>query len=292
MSPSSGHPIGERFAGDEGSAEALHGDLTAFVGEVVAEAGADGVVVNLGGGVDSTVAATLAVDALGADRVYGLSLPCNLGTEAARRDDLAVTNALGIDHGDIHIQPLLDAFVDRVTPGFETSDESVALGNVTARLRMACAYFVANTTSRLVLGTGNRTELLLGYFTKYGDGGVDLLPLGDLYGTEVRTLARYLGVPEFIVEKPPTAGLRAGRSDEADLGAPCGTIDRVLHRLVDHDLGIDRVASDLGLDRELVRRIAWRHATSRHKRARPPTPAGRDGRTRDEYFHDLELRFP
>ncbi|TKX83404.1 NAD(+) synthase, partial [Halorubrum sp. SS5] len=158
------------------------------------------------GGLDSTVTAALAVEALGADRVYGLILPCNkIGAQHAR-DAEALAEALGIDHDTAHLQPLFAQFGAVVPDRFDLHDEPVRSGNAVARLRMAVAYLAANATDRLVCGTANRSELLLGYLTKHGDGAADLFPLGHLYKTDVRTLASELDVPEFVVEKAPTAG--------------------------------------------------------------------------------------
>lgn len=137
---------------------------------------------------------------------------------------------------------------------------------------MTCAYYAANATSRLVLGTANRSELLLGYVTKYGDGGVDLQPIGDLYKTEVRTLADHVGLPSRIVHKESTAGFVAGQTDEDDLGATYATIDQLLHRVGDRGESLEAVAADLGLDRETARSIRKRWLETAHKRRVPPTP--------------------
>lgn len=289
-----GSPTDDVSSGPPRSA-ALDGaetEIATFLRERVDVAGVDGVVVTLNGGVTSTLTATLAVDALGADSVYGLILPCNLGREADALDAAAVVESLGIDHSRVHLQPLLTAFVDRVPPQIPTRDETVALDDVVARLRMTCAYFVANTTSALVLGTADRTALLLGTVTRHGDGGADAFPLAGLYRTEVRALARRLDVPEFVVEKPARSGVRGGRSGAADLDAEPGTVDRVLHRLAVHDFGIQRTAEEVGVDADLVRRVARRHAATRHERRPALTPARRDGRPRAGYFYDLELRLP
>ncbi len=246
--------------------------IETFVRDRVDGAGADGVIVALSGGLDSTVTATLAVEALGTSRVYGLILPCNLGAEAATHDARTIADGLGIDHTTVHLQPLLDRFVDQVTPALQTRDEAVALGNVIARFRMVCAYFMANTTSRIVLGTTNKTELLLGHFTKHGDGGADAFPIGDLYKTQVRDLARHLAVPEFVIEQPPTAGLWAGQTDEAELGAPYDTIDRILGPYVEDGLDVDHLESTLEVDSEVVSGVVARYEASHHKREGIATP--------------------
>ncbi|TKX70754.1 NAD(+) synthase [Halorubrum sp. SP9] len=255
------------------------GRVRSFVADRVDAAGADGAVVNMSGGLDSTVTAALAVEALGADRVYGLILPCNKVGAPHARDAEALAEALGIDHDTVHLQPLFAQFGAVVPDRFDLHDEPVRSGNAVARLRMAVAYLAANATDRLVCGTANRSELLLGYLTKHGDGGADLFPLGHLYKTGVRALATELDVPEFVVEKAPSAGFLPGQRDADDLGAPYEVVDPVLHLGVDRGLDPESVVeqiggadADLDVDRELVAELLGRHRATAHKRLPPPTP--------------------
>jgi len=251
--------------------------IRTFVDDRVAAANADGVVVNMSGGLDSTVTAALAVEALGADRVYGLILPCNKIGAPHARDAEALADALGIDHDTVHLQPLFAQFGAAAPDRFDLHDEPIRSGNAVARLRMSMAYLAANATNRLVCGTTNRSERLLGYVTKHGDGAADLLPLGHLYKTDVRALAAELDVPEFVVEKPPTAGFLPGQRDADDLGASYDVIDAVLRFGVDRGLDAeaigDRLADDV--DREAVTDLLARHRASAHKRATPPMPTRR-----------------
>ncbi|ELZ43122.1 NAD(+) synthase (glutamine-hydrolyzing) 2 [Halorubrum saccharovorum DSM 1137] len=251
--------------------------IRAFLDDAVAAANAEGVVVNLSGGLDSTVTAALAVEALGADRVYGLILPCNKVGAPHARDAEALADALGIDHDTVHLQPLFAQFGAVAPDRFDLHDEPIRSGNAIARLRMAMAYLAANATNRLVCGTTNRSEHLLGYVTKHGDGAADLLPLGHLYKTDVRALAEKLDVPEFVVEKPPTAGFLPGQRDADDLGAPYDVIDAVLRLGVDRGLAAEAIADRLasGVDEETVTDLLARHRASAHKRTAPPMPTRR-----------------
>ncbi|WP_115795778.1 MULTISPECIES: NAD+ synthase [Halorussus] len=279
------------FASDRAGAARLADRLTESVREYVERADADGVVVNMSGGLDSSAAAALAAEALGPDRVYVLHLPCHKGTDAATVDPGSLATDLGIDYARVNVHPVVSEIERRLPTEVTRSAGTRELGNLVARLRMACAYYVANATSRLVLGTTNRTERLLGYFTKYGDGGVDLRPLGNCYKTEVSALGRYLDLPAEVLDQPPTAGFRAGQTDEGDFGIPYETLDRVLARLVDGDLGVARTADALDLDPEPVRRCAAWHLDTRHKRTVPPTPRRLETTDRPRYFHEVELNF-
>ncbi len=257
---------------DEKNVTATHQQLMLFIEEYVERSGAEGVVVGMSGGVDSTLTAYLAVDALGPDRVFGLLLPCNLTAEAGSHDALTVAEALGIDYQEIHLQPLVRGFEELIVGDANRDDRVQALGNAIARLRMTCTYYAANTQSKLVLGTGNRSEQLLGYFTKHGDGGCDLLPLANLYKTEVRALARHVGLPRRIVEKPSTAGLWAEQTDETELGASYECIDAVLHYVVDRRYRAETVAEELDIPIETVWEVVNRYLKTHHKRRLPATP--------------------
>ncbi|WP_435064215.1 NAD+ synthase [Halobaculum sp. EA56] len=276
------------FAGDDGLAVRRVDRARQFVRESVADAGADGVVVCLSGGLDSSVAAALAADALGPDRVHGLFLPCHMASEVDSPDPGVLATDLGIDYDRVNVRPLVTELEAALPTGVTADAGTRELGNFVARIRMACAYYVANTSERLVLGTTNRSEDLLGYVTKYGDGAADLRPLGSAYKTEVRAMGRALDLPARVLDQEPAADFEIGRTDEDALGAGYPTIDAVLRRLVDRDLGIDRTAADLGVDRDAVRRFAALHVATGHKRTTPPTTRGADG---PEYFHELELAF-
>jgi NAD+ synthase len=235
----------------------------------VRKAHAEGGVVGLSGGIDSTLVTTLAHRALG-DRLLALHLPEEgvnrpEDTEAAER----WAAELGVPYRSIEIRPLLEPLegIYRDLAGGKV--EKIAWANVKPKIRMTLLYLIANLENRLVIGTGNKTELLLGYTTKFGDSGVDLQPIGDLYKTQVRQLARYLGVPEEILEKPPSPGLWPGQETEEELGARLEEIDETLYLLVERGYSPREAAQSLGKDREFVERIAERIRLNEHKRKAP-----------------------
>jgi len=229
--------------------------------------GSDGVVVGLSGGIDSALVARLARDALGADHVLGVLLPDASFPEALLRETEEYAQSLGVEHRTVPIEPVEGAY-RALLP--ELADR-VSLGNVKARIRMTVEYAIARERHRLVAGTGNKSELLLGYFTKYGDGGVDLLPIGDLYKTDVRAIAEELGLPEAIRERPPTAGLWEGQTDEEELGISYAELDQILYGL-EQLRTPEEIAALTGFSVERVRSIDERIGQFRHKRRMPPIP--------------------
>lgn len=246
-----------------------------FLSACVEEARADRVVLVLDGGLNATVTATVAADALGPEGVTGLVLPAHMSTEAAAQRAEAVAETLGIEHDRVQLQPLLAAFREAIGDTGGPADDLVATRNALARIRTACAYYVANTTNALVVGAADRTELLLGTVTKYGETGVDCLPLGDLYGTEVRAYADGVGVPDGVVERAPRSTVGFGSSDAVELRVEPRTVDRILHSHVDRGLPVEAVADHLAIDTAEVARVVRWCTGGAHKRRLPPTPATR-----------------
>lgn len=185
-------------------------------------------------------------------------------------DAMEVVDILGIKHASVEIARLLNEFTISICD--YDADAQKACGNLKARTRMCILYYYANKMNRLVLGAGNRTEILLGYFTKYGDAGVDMLPIGALYKSEVRALAKYLKVPENVIKKVPTAGLWKGQTDEGELGTTYENIDNILRRYVDGHKDADAIVRELGIRAETVNRIidlAEKKSTSERCRRLP-----------------------
>jgi NAD+ synthase len=233
--------------------------ITLWLRERLISAGADGSVCGLSGGVDSATAAALAVRALGPERVLAALMPCHSQPEDLALGQL-VADTLGISTVTVDLSEAYDALVVQFPQ--DRRSGGLAAANVKPRLRMITLYYLAQSHNYLVLGSGNRTELEVGYFTKYGDGGVDLLPLGDLYKSQVWELARELGVPQEVIERAPSAGLWPGQTDEGELGITYRELDRVLAAL---EAGDTSDIAPAALER--VQRMVARSA---HKRAMPP----------------------
>jgi NAD+ synthase len=249
--------------------EATHDHITTFIRETVDAAGADGAVLGLSGGIDSTLTAYLTVDALGEDGLHGLVMPSEVNTEGNMSDAERVARDLGIEYDVVEINPIVESFFD-VYP--EGEDDQMAAGNVRVRARGILNYFVANHENRIVLGTGNRSEALTGYFTKYGDQAVDCNPIGNLYKQQVRQLASYVGVPEDLVMKTPSAEMWMGQTDEEEMGISYDTLDAILALHVDGPLSTAATVRYLDVTEEQVARVVELVEGSEHKRHMPPAP--------------------
>ena len=199
--------------------------LVKWLQEKVREAGCRGAIFGLSGGIDAAVVAVLSQKAFG-DDALGVIMPCYSNKED-EEDALLLAETFGLRYIKRDLGPVLDQYL-KVFNEEERDPQNLALANMKPRLRMVTLYYYAAKYNYLVVGTDNWSELTIGYFTKYGDGGVDLIPLGRLVKTEVRELGRHLGIPEKIIQKTPSAGLWPGQSDEKELGISYGELDNYI----------------------------------------------------------------
>jgi len=247
--------------------------LKNFIQNSIRSAKVKGAVVALSGGVDSSVVAALAHDVV---NTKALILPETAVTSAQDvLDATSLAEALGLPFKVIEINDLIDCFKEAarpILPARVNGQVSIAEANLKPRIRMTLNYVTSNADLRLVLGTGNKTELLMGYFTKYGDGGVDVLPIGSLYKTQVFQLARYVEIPNRIISKAPSAGLWLGQTDEADLGLPYDLLDRILLELVDNAKTVQETARLLGVEPQPVQEISDQVHRVKHKMHAPLIP--------------------
>lgn len=239
-----------------------------FIKDYVARVGVKGVVLGLSGGIDSSLVATLACEAIGPEKVLGIMLPVDAEKDAQNvLDARMLAESLGMSHDLFELKEAVAAYdslkLDRV-----------ALGNLTARLRMTTWYACANQENRLVLGTGNKTELMIGYFTKYGDGGTDILPIGDLYKANVWDLSTHLEIPEAIVKKAPSAGLWAGQTDEGEIGISYKELDSILYLHLEKGMREEDITK-WGLEKDKVEKVMRMMKQSEHKRKPLPKPSVR-----------------
>lgn len=237
--------------------EALADKLTSWIRDEVTAGGCRGVVIGMSGGIDSAVLAVLCQCAF-PESTLGVMMPCHSNPDD-KAHALAVAEKFAIPMVEVALDSIYEAFM-RELPEFKDNPElkHLAQANLKPRLRMVALYYIANQRRYMVAGSGNRSEIAIGYFTKYGDGGVDIMPLANLVKSQVRELARHLGVPEAIIDKPPSAGLWEGQTDEAEMGVSYEELDGYV---------LTGEASEAAR-----KKLEKMMAGSAHKRSLPPIP--------------------
>jgi NAD+ synthase len=253
--------------------------LVAFLREEIERTGVRRAVLGLSGGVDSALVVELAARALGAERVLAVAMPYRSSASASLELARASAEHAGVTLEEVDVSPAADALFRSAGVPDDPSDAAARLrrGNVLARLRMTALYDRSARDGALVLGTSNKTELLLGYGTQHGDLASALNPIGDLYKRQVYVLSERLGVPRAILDRPPSADLWEGQTDEQDLGASYDALDALLHRMVDRRYGRASLL-EAGFAAEFIDAIAERVRRSHYKR-RPPLIAKLANRT-------------
>jgi NAD+ synthase len=237
-----------------------------FIRAQLRQAGFERALLGLSGGIDSALVAYLVAEAIGRERLLCLLMPYRTSSPASRADAEEVVRRLGCASELVDISPMVDAYFEAP----ERRDASaVRRGNAMARQRMIVLYDHSVTWGGLVVGTGNKTEALIGYTTLFGDSACAFNPIGDLYKTHVRQVAADTGVPEAIIRKAPSADLWPGQTDEGEVGFSYAQIDRILYRLVDRRRTIDEVVAE-GFDRATVERVDRMVAGAEFKRQVPP----------------------
>lgn len=237
--------------------------LQGFIRDALAKAGVSRCVVGLSGGIDSAVSAALAARALGPERVLAIRMPAAETSSASMEDAAAVSEALELPFMDVSIAEMAEPLLER----FPELDR-LRKGNVFARLRMLVLYDQSAACAGLVLGTSNKTEMLLGYSTVYGDGAAALQPIADLYKHQIRQMATHLEIPQSVLEKAPSADLWVGQTDEEELGFPYDVADALLYLLVDERYSVAE-AIDCGFEPTFVEHFWQRVKQNHYKRTMP-----------------------
>lgn len=233
--------------------ENLSQKISDWIKKKVAESDSEGLVFGMSGGLDSSVLAVLCKKS-GSD-VLGLIMPCFADEKDIENAEL-IAKKFGIKTKMIDLTPVYYSLLEILPEG-----DKIARGNLKPRLRMLVLYYFANKYNYLVVGTGNKSELMAGYFTKYGDGGADIEPIGDLYKTQVKELAEELGLPKEIINQTPSAGLWEGQTDEAELGLSYDLLDKIL-------AGIEKNQLE-GFDPKMIEKVKNMIKGSEHKRKMP-----------------------
>lgn len=241
-----------------------------FIQKIVKESGTNGVVVGMSGGVDSALVAALCVKALGPKKVFGVMLPLNFTPGKDTEDALRQAKQLGIENTLIPIDSVTQCLFRELRTDVDAPANRIAVSNIRSRARMIVLYYFANQRDALVAGTGDKSEDIIGFFTKYGDGGVDFLPISHLYKTQVREMARYLGVPEEIASKPSSPQLYPGHKATDEIPLSYEEMDPVLVGLIDKRMKPEDVAAATGVSIDTINKIVKKIKTSEHKRKYPP----------------------
>jgi len=237
--------------------ETLVQKLCVWMEDKVTEAKAKGIVFGLSGGLDSAVVAALSIRIF-PQNTLAIIIPCH-SLEADINDALDFINKFNIPYKIINLSKVYDLLIHLLNDKEKEESFKLAEANIKPRLRMTTLYYFANELNYLVVGTGNKSELMIGYFTKYGDGGADILPLGNLLKSQVRELAKYLGIPKKIINKPPSAGLWEGQTDEKEIGISYEQLDKYLR-------------TGRSSNKIIEKKIQDKITKSAHKRTTPEKP--------------------
>lgn len=246
--------------------------LSGFIRDQIEKAGMNGAVIGLSGGIDSALSAYLSADALGPENVLAVRMPYSTSSQASLTDAEAVIEDLGLPSITVPISDMADALITQFP-----DMSNIRKGNIMARMRMVVLYDQSAARGLLPMGTSNKTEFLLGYSTIYGDSGVALHPIADLYKYQVRQLATALGVPRPIIDKPPSADLWEGQTDEGELGFAYNDVDQVLYLLVDERYTVAEVIAE-GFEESFVEQV-WRRVKANHYKRTMPNVAKLSRRT-------------
>ncbi|MGB9841119.1 MAG: NAD+ synthase [Candidatus Bathyarchaeales archaeon] len=241
-----------------------------FIKEYIENAGANGIVLGLSGGIDSNTVAALSSLAIGGDKVIGLILPEKETYNAKDIDDAKfVAEKFGLTTQICDITSALESFYKTI-PIFDPEDR-LCKGNIKARVRMIYLYYYANKRNMIVCGSSDKSETMMGYFTKWGDAAADIAPIMDLYKTQVRKLAEHVGIPARLAAKPSTPALWPNQLAETELGIKYETLDLILYGL-EHFMATEEIAEQLGVRKEIIEKVKNRWLAVEHKRRLPLAP--------------------
>jgi NAD+ synthase len=245
-------------------------EILRFIKTTIEDAKASGVVVGLSGGVDSTLTAALCVQALGKEKVLGVLMPTSFTPKQDIDDAVELAEMLGIETKKVEIDGICKSFIQAMEASVNAAANRIPLANIRARARMIILYYYANANNLLVAGTGDRSEYLIGFYTKHGDGAADFFPIIYLYKTQIRELAKYLGISERMAMKPSSPQLYPGHKLSDEVPLDYYKLDPVLVGLVDLRLPPEKVSEMADVPLEIVMEIVSRHKRSEHKRKLPP----------------------
>lgn len=243
-------------------------NLRSFIRDSVENTKCSGIVIGLSGGIDSAVVTKLVADTIGPEKILNVFMPSRVTPAADYKTTKDLSQKWGTEYKIVDIQPAVDALTSVLLSDIEAPLER---GNISARCRMIVLYNLAKKRNYIVAGTSNQSELMTGYFTKFGDGACDFTPLASTYKTEVKQIAAIIGIPQEIIDRPPSAGFWEGQTDESEMGISYDDLDAILYDM-DLDFDDDEISEDLGIPQEKVREVRGLVASMEHKRLQPLRP--------------------
>ena len=241
----------------------IQNNIESFLTESISKSGASGLVFGLSGGIDSAVIAHICAKSLKEKSLALLMPDSRVSPKEETEDALYIVDKLGLDYKLIDISMIHSQFANILEP------EEKSLGNLRARIRATLLYYHANLKNYLVIGSSDKSEQLIGYFTKFGDGSADVLPIVSLYKTQIRGLANHLGVKESIIQKKSSPHLWKGHIAEEEIGASYEEIDSVLYCMADKNMSLDDIHTTTQIDRDKIEKIHQLYKKSEHKRIMP-----------------------
>ncbi|MCX8095422.1 MAG: NAD+ synthase [Caldisericia bacterium] len=251
--------------------------IVSFIKEESEKIGLKKGVIALSGGLDSTLISFLTTLSLGKENIFLVNMPYGELGEKGKEDSIKIAEELGVSLEIVDIKNIVDAY-------FRTEADKLRKGNFMARIRMAIVFDISKKENGFVIGCSNKSELLVGYSTWYGDMAASILPIGDLYKTQVRELAKFIGVPDFIIEKIPSAELWEGQTDEGEMGITYEELDKILFLLVDKRMKVEEVVNE-GFDIQKVNKVKKMVVNSHFKRRLPPIPKISDRTVGIDYLY-------
>jgi len=273
--------------------------ITGFIKRMNVESNVKGIAIGLSGGLDSTVVAYLLKEAIGSENILGVHMNSLTTPKEDKKHFKLIVENLNIEYKEIAIDNLSNEFVNLSTyfnsenkgdgskiyktaklsktstiggGEYDENIQKIAEGNLKARIRMSILYYYANLNNFLVAGTSNRSELLIGYFTKYGDGAADILPIANIYKSQLKKLANEWNIPEEIINKPPRAGLWDKQTDEDEIGFSYDILDKILYLVVDKKLDNDSISKKMDISMQEINMIRDKVANNKHKLQFPLSP--------------------